>query len=88
MWSIVNSTTADTMVVVSQSTNQYPKRKRVFNISNTVFLGVPRSSSTPYFLNLIPSLHHIHPAHKCPINTFISIPVVIGSIPATPGHFS
>ena len=75
------------MVVVSESINQYPIRKRVSKIQNTVFLGVLRSSSAPYIINPISSLLHIHPVHKCPINTFMTIPDVIGSIPATPGHF-
>ena len=83
---IYNSTTVDTMVVVSESINQYPNRKRLFKISNTVFLGVLEESSTQYIRNLNPSLPIIYPIYNYPINTFITIPGVSWSIPATPGH--
>ena len=75
------------MVVVPQPINQYPIRKRVFKISKSLSLWVLRSSSTPYIRNLIPSLLHIHSIHNYPINTFMTIPDVIASIPVTPGLF-
>ena len=83
---IINSTTADTMVVVPESINQYPNRKRFFKISNTVFLWILEESPAPYIRNLNPSLLIIYPIHKYQINTLITIPGVAESVPATPGH--
>ena len=86
MWSIVNSTTADTMVVVPQSINQYPLQKRVSKIPHSVFLWVLEGSPRPHIHKSIPSLLIIYPLHKHPINTFGTIPDVSRSIPATPSH--
>ena len=87
IWSIGNSTTADTMVVVPRPINQYPIQKRFLKFSNTVFLWVLEAVSSPYIIRSNPSFHHIHHLNKYQINTFHTIPGVNESIPATPGRF-
>ena len=87
IWSIGNSTTADTMVVVPRPINQYPIQKRFLKFSNTVFLWVLEAVSSPYIIRSNPSFHHIHPLNKYQINTFHTIPSVSWPIPATPGIF-
>ena len=87
IWSMGNSTTADTMVVVPDSKNQYPIQKRFSDFSNTVFLWVLEGVLSLNINRSDPSFHHIHPLNKYQINTFHTIPGVRESIPGSPGHF-
>ena len=87
IWSMGNSTTADTMVAVPESRNQYPIQKRFSKFSNTVTLWVLEEFLSPYIHISNPSFHHIHPLNKYQINTFHTIPSVSWPIPATPGIF-
>ena len=87
IWLMGNSTTADTMVAVPESRNQYPIQKRFFKFSNTVTLWVMKEFLSPYIDISNPSFHHIHPLNKYQINTLHTILSISRSIPATPGHF-